>query len=102
MRASQPCGPPFAVASCGSSHPNPHNNPHHNNHPIPTIQQITGYVDTTYHLKLDPLHIALWAIPTAVCAFVIHGWRMLRLDRHLDAMARQPETVATTAGSEAR
>jgi len=69
---------------------------------IGSILLITGFVDTTYHLKLDPLHIALWAIPTAVCAFVIHGWRMLRLDRRLDAMARQEQPAADRAGSEAR
>ena len=23
-------------------------------------------------LNLDPLHIAMWGIPTAICAFVIH------------------------------
>ncbi|ENZ8440228.1 DUF969 domain-containing protein [Klebsiella oxytoca] len=31
----------------------------------------------------EPLHIALWGIPTAVCAFLIHSARLWRLDRHL-------------------
>ncbi len=31
----------------------------------------------------DPLHIALWGIPTAVAAFVIHAARLIRLDRRL-------------------
>lgn len=31
----------------------------------------------------DPLHIALWGIPTAVAAFVIHAARLLDLDRRL-------------------
>jgi uncharacterized membrane protein len=31
-------------------------------------------------LEVDPLHMALWGIPTAVCAFVIHSWRLYRLD----------------------
>src|SRR4051812_35879577 len=69
---------------------------------IGSILLITGFVDTTYHLRLDPLHIALWAIPTAVCAFVIHGWRMLRLDKRLDAMARQGQPVPSREGSESR
>ncbi|MNO05309.1 hypothetical protein D3C81_2266410 [compost metagenome] len=28
--------------------------------------------------------MALWGIPTAIAAFVIHGWRMYRLDKTLD------------------
>lgn len=32
---------------------------------------------------LEPLTIALWGIPTALCAFVIHATRMLALDRRL-------------------
>ena len=34
----------------------------------------------------DPLHIALWGIPTAIAAFVIHAARLLRLDRQLPAL----------------
>ncbi|MTV37267.1 DUF969 domain-containing protein [Duganella radicis] len=34
-------------------------------------------------LDVDPLHMALWGIPTAVCAFIIHSWRLYRLDRHI-------------------
>ncbi|AHH96216.1 DUF969 domain-containing protein [Kutzneria viridogrisea] len=50
---------------------------------VGSILLITGFVDTTYHLKLDALQIALWAIPTAVCALVIHSARLLWLDRRL-------------------
>ncbi|WP_166036680.1 DUF969 domain-containing protein [Sphingosinicella sp. YJ22] len=35
----------------------------------------------TYGIELTPLQLALWAIPTAVAAFVIHGSRLLWLDR---------------------
>ncbi|UMX83147.1 DUF969 family protein [Klebsiella pneumoniae] len=31
----------------------------------------------------EPLHIALWGILTAICAFLIHAARLWRLDRHL-------------------
>ncbi len=31
-------------------------------------------------IALAPLEIALWGIPTALCAFAIHGFRLLRLD----------------------
>ena len=54
---------------------------------VGSILLITGFVDTTYHLRLEAIQIALWAIPTAICAFVIHGFRALRLDRQLTRMA---------------
>lgn len=34
-------------------------------------------------IVLEPLQIALWAIPTAICAFAIHATRLLRFDRRL-------------------
>ncbi|HKB89984.1 MAG TPA: DUF969 domain-containing protein [Opitutaceae bacterium] len=34
-----------------------------------------------YHV--EPLRIGLWAIPTAICAFFIHGFRLWRFDRTL-------------------
>lgn len=36
-------------------------------------------------IDVDPLHMALWGIPTAVTAFIIHAWRLHRLD---DAIRR--------------
>ncbi|MEV0280178.1 DUF969 domain-containing protein [Streptomyces sp. NPDC050610] len=51
---------------------------------VGSILLITGFVNTTYHTHLEPLQLALWAIPTAVCALVIHGGRLLRLDRQLE------------------
>lgn len=39
-------------------------------------------------ILLDPLHIALWGIPTAICAFVIHTVRIHRFE------ARLPPPVA--------
>ncbi|HVA33160.1 MAG TPA: DUF969 domain-containing protein [Candidatus Baltobacteraceae bacterium] len=53
---------------------------------IGSVLLIAGYVDASYHLKLDALQIAIWAVPTAIAAFAIHGWRLLRLDAHLAAM----------------
>ncbi|TYT25152.1 DUF969 domain-containing protein [Luteimonas viscosa] len=49
-------------------------------------------------IVLEPLHIALWGIPTAICAFLIHASRLLRMDAQLareaaalrDAANRQP------------
>ncbi len=37
----------------------------------------------TYGIELTPLQLAIWAIPTAVAAFLIHGLRLLLLDRSL-------------------
>jgi Predicted membrane protein len=34
-------------------------------------------------IELEPLHIALWGIPTAICAFLIHAGRLLRMDARL-------------------
>jgi uncharacterized membrane protein len=34
-------------------------------------------------IEVDPLHMALWGIPTAVTAFIIHAWRLRRLDAHI-------------------
>jgi uncharacterized membrane protein len=31
-------------------------------------------------IEVDPLHMALCGIPTAVCAFIIHAWNLRRLD----------------------
>jgi uncharacterized membrane protein len=35
------------------------------------------------HLPVEPLRVALWAIPTAGVAFVVHAVRLLLLDRRL-------------------
>ena len=37
----------------------------------------------TYGYNLTPLHLALWAIPSAICAFIIHSTRLLIFDRKL-------------------
>jgi len=42
----------------------------------------------TYGYNLAPLELAIWAIPTAVLAFLIHGTRLLLLDRRLSSLSR--------------
>jgi uncharacterized membrane protein len=44
-----------------------------------------------YGIAAEPLQLALWAIPTAICAFAIHATRLLLLDRKLalEAAARE-------------
>ncbi len=39
-------------------------------------------------IEVDPLQMALWGIPTAVTAFIIHAWRLHRLD---DAIRRDSQ-----------
>ncbi len=39
--------------------------------------------ETEHGIVLEPLHIALWGIPTAICAFLIHASRLLRMDAQL-------------------
>ncbi|MFN3389779.1 MAG: DUF969 domain-containing protein, partial [Allosphingosinicella sp.] len=46
---------------------------------IVLIQQVLS----TYGILLAPLELAVWAIPTAIAAFIIHGGRLLRLDARL-------------------
>jgi len=46
---------------------------------IVLIQQILS----TYGYNLAPLELALWAIPSAVCAFVVHSVRLRLFDRKL-------------------
>lgn len=45
-------------------------------------------------IELQPIDIALWGIPTALCAFAIHGGRLLRLDARL---AREAARAARPA-----
>lgn len=44
-------------------------------------------------IEVNPLHIALWGIPTAICAFCIHAFRLNRLDAEI------ARTVGQTAGT---
>jgi uncharacterized membrane protein len=62
---------------------------------IGAVLLITAYVDANYHLKLDALQIAIWALPTAIAAFLIHGFRLLRLDREI-AAAIEPRPAENT------
>jgi len=39
-------------------------------------------------IEVDPMRMALWGIPTAVSAFIIHAWRLRRLDQFIEARMR--------------
>src|SRR4051812_26257831 len=45
-------------------------------------------------IRVEPITLAHWAIPTAIAAFVIHGTRMLLLDRRIRAMSKSEEPKA--------
>ncbi len=51
-------------------------------------------------ILVEPLHIALWGIPTAICAFAIHATRIHRFERHLRRELQLK--AAELANSEAR
>ena len=38
-----------------------------------------------YGIILEPFELSVWAIPTAIAAFIVHGWRLMQLDRRLHA-----------------
>lgn len=47
-------------------------------------------------IDIEPIHVALWGIPTAVSAFAIHAWRLTRLDK---ALHRELSVEAAAAAS---
>ena len=49
-----------------------------------SVLLIKAYLDQAGY-TLTPMQIALWAIPTAMSAYVIHAFRLWRLDRRLKA-----------------
>jgi uncharacterized membrane protein len=49
---------------------------------IGSILLIKGLLEQ-YDILLEPLQLSVWAIPTAIAAFLIHGFRLWRLDRRL-------------------
>lgn len=36
-----------------------------------------------YGIVIEPLHLSMWAIPTAIAAFLIHGLRLWLMDRRI-------------------
>lgn len=49
---------------------------------IGSILLMVGFLATS-GIVIDPLHLSLWAIPTAIVAFVLHAARLLLFDRRL-------------------
>lgn len=53
-------------------------------------------------IQTEPLHIALWGIPTAIFAFLIHAWRMYWMDKRLSIELAQLNQAALKAKGEAQ
>ncbi|ACG77994.1 conserved hypothetical protein [Phenylobacterium zucineum HLK1] len=49
---------------------------------IGSILLMVGFLAAS-GIVMDPIHLSLWAIPTAIAAFVIHGARLILFDRAL-------------------
>ena len=61
---------------------------------IGSILLIKGLLEQ-YGILLEPLQLSVWAIPTAIAALLIHGFRLWRLDRRLNAQgAKEAEHTA--------
>lgn len=52
-------------------------------------------------IVVDPIHVAVWGIPTAICAFLVHGFRLYLLDRKLERELRGNAQVNSPAGNTA-
>lgn len=53
---------------------------------IGSILLMKGVLDG-YGIHIEPFHLSVWAIPTAIAAFLIHGTRLFLLDRRLRGRA---------------
>ena len=53
---------------------------------IGSILLIVGFLDQS-GITVEPLALSVWAIPTAIAAFLIHGARLLMFDRRLTPKA---------------
>ncbi|MDC3955262.1 DUF969 domain-containing protein [Polyangium jinanense] len=52
---------------------------------IASILLIKGFLAQN-GILVEPLQLSVWAIPTAICALLIHGAQMMLFDRHLARM----------------
>jgi uncharacterized membrane protein len=47
---------------------------------VASILLIKGFLDSN-GVFVTPFQLSVWAIPTAIAALLVHGFRVLRLDR---------------------
>jgi uncharacterized membrane protein len=53
-------------------------------------------------IEVEPLKVAFWGLPTAVAAFVVHAFRLLRLDRTIAREMRDASAGEVAASAPAR
>jgi len=53
---------------------------------IASILLIKGFLEAN-GILLEPWQLAIWAVPTAICALMIHGARLILLDRSISREA---------------
>jgi uncharacterized membrane protein len=56
---------------------------------VGSILLIKGFLQQS-GIMVEPLALAIWAVPTALLAFVVHGTRVLLLDRKLKRELARP------------
>jgi uncharacterized membrane protein len=49
---------------------------------IGSILLMVGFLDQN-GITIEPLHLSVWAIPSAIAAFLVHGARLVLFGRHL-------------------
>jgi len=64
---------------------------------IASILLIKGFLEQN-GIIVQPLHLSVWAIPTAIVAFAIHGTRLLRLDRRIARESAVQDAVSEGEG----
>ena len=74
---------------------------------IASILLIQGVFESAGY-PMTPLQLSVWAIPTAICAFLIHSSRIMTMDRrlgrlpsaiaHRDRPVEEPTVVLTKRG----
>ncbi|WP_437776312.1 DUF969 domain-containing protein [Sorangium sp. So ce1097] len=68
---------------------------------IASILLIKGFLEQN-GIVVEPLQVSIWAIPTAVLALLVHGTRLLLLDRRLQRELARVSGVSRTDTGEAR
>ena len=66
---------------------------------IGSILLMIGFLEQN-GISLAPLELSVWAIPTAIIAFLIHGARLLWMDNQLKAPRHPRETEGPAASDE--
>ncbi|AYG95663.1 DUF969 domain-containing protein [Brevundimonas naejangsanensis] len=62
---------------------------------IGSIVLIVGFLEQA-GIRVEALHVSLWAIPTAMVAFLVHGARLLMFDRQVKKDMAVPDAADET------